>query len=1184
MRLFATVITLLVALTVQAQEGRFIKKPLAVLCDGVYTFADRDSLQFIANAPEFEKVYSVPMKPFFVVKNTKFGLINNSLKSVLPLDYDTIYFSNNYRISKKGDSFQLLGAINKMYSVIADRLIDDGDQGWIIVKGQKQGYFDRETGVLIQPKYEAIRKLDKVLFVMNNGRFGLLKSDGSPLFDPIYSEVVQYNDSVFRARLGNQHVYSTLSGPAFKVDVQTKVIFTKFGYNKRMEVKDTLLYQTSTGYLIGNGSFENYFPLAVNRIAVKQGDSIYLRDENLNPVLKLGYQDIILSKSRNFIVKKGFKYGLVNEKDSVLLDFNYTYVSDYDYSGYDGEKLLGYLLYSNGKVGFADHNCRVIISPNNDGLSAKGYGMFIVNNGGGFGMYNLEGEKIVNANYHYYSMMYPKLIRFELNKRFIYTTPKAVIASMKNRNYLGNDVLKSYLEKELKVYEFDSSGAIIDQYSYPRIPSVSVVRPPPKSKEEARKPMPNIRNRNHHTHLHMIRGKYGVFNRLKGTWNVPPVYDFVIGRHGLIFDSSFYQVDSLQLYSEFTVDIIPANVYSKTYHPSEITNDMNGANCGSMGRARLAQNGSWRGSKKYMKDNLTYLKGCSENKVIYYKGGKLIFTDRDPEQSATIFFDRFNGAYSLRPANAYSAERIIRGDKGIKPIGGNWFIYHEPYRSIDEQYFNGKYDQLRTDLFVGHKALFHNGPYIGHLNYSSSVLIPAIYLRLDETPSNNALEGERLVDRYNYINIHNEDALFDTLFNLKEYDGRTLIVTSKGQKGIVNKTLDTLVAPKYNKMKRLGINRFKVSKGSHNQLAIIDTTGQFITGAGYLNTELESGVIMSVKSDTMEFYNAAGMLFLRRMADYEFLQEKDGYFQFEYEDKIKYYNPLGALVYTHSIATRVKLFRAGFLEVKKKRGVRVYNLNIGRYVKGTSDKNAKQTATGQLILRNGKGHYIVSNTGERKKNGVKRLIPLENGLFFVKRKSGWFLMNEVGDTLVFVGSQEYEDFGEVMRITTVENDMVFYNVRDQRICTNQNYQLIQPIVNGHGWAYDLESRKKVLVNRDLELICDIQFDEVKFSNSELFAFRRDRLWGVANTKGEVLIEPKYWGIQPSGLKDWWRIQDFPRSGVVSSNNSTIIPFIYERVNWYDGYLFQVEKDGKIGYVKVMSRNTDVNKIIWPLQD
>lgn len=1183
MKYWFAVIAIATAFAVNGQvaNGRG-SRPLAVLLDGQYTFAYRDSLTPIRKAPKFQKVYNVPRTQFFVVRNRRFGVISTSFDTILPLVYDTIYYENRVRVSKRGNQFDFFnGSEEFRVSIQADSVKDDHERGWIVYLAGKQGYLTRDLKDHIAAQYDLLRRHKSVLYTMRGDRFGLVNLTGEEIFPPDYSEVIQYNDSVFRARMGNRHYYSNLAGNSFSVEVGTRVLFSKWGYHRRMTEEDTALYKGVTDLLVGDGKYENYYPLSKELIAVKKGDSAYLMDSAMMPVLRKGYHDIVISVTGNYIVKIDDHYGVVTPTDSILVPMSYSYISDIRYTGYNGESYTGYLLYLKGNEGIARADGSVILKPVQAGIRPTGFGNILVNHGKSFGMFNIDGEKVVNVTHKYWKQVYPKLIRFEASKRFTYATPKKIIASIKDRNYLGNDVLKSYRKNHLKIFEFDSVGGIADEYTYENISSVPVIEPPITEVKGKRPEQSSLKNTAVHYQLDMMTGQYGVYDRTYGKWKVFPCYDHIEGTVGMRFDSISYQIDGFKLYSEFAVDRVPVQA-GKGYVPTAFADDLSGG-CGSASAARIEKNGRWNGytSSWLNKGNVTFIKGCSERKTIYYTEGKLIFTDHRYEESADDFFDRFNEVHQLRPADQYSAEKILAGDMGIRPVGGNWRIYHDPFTDQD-QHFNGKRRWSKTDLFDGVGARFYRGPYQGVINYKGEVVVPPVFLEMNEDNRYGDFQGKRLVQRYNYINIRNKEMLLDTLFNLTDYDGFTLIMGSGNKKGLVNTNLDTLIKPGYHSLVRLSPNVFKAEINDKGAIRLVDSVGNTLTRKGFVSSPLSRGMTMTYKLDSMELYNELGVPVLLLVGGYEFQEEKDGFLRFEFEDNIKYYNQKGEEVYTHKIGERIKFLNGGFLQIKKNKGYKFFDLNAKKMIKGTSEKTARQTAAGQLVLRNSKGYYIVSE-GVRKKGQYQRLIPICQGLFFSRFDRDWYLMNDSGEQLMKVGLREYEEYGDVVQLYDEEGEKVFYNVKDERLCIDNGYQLFEPIRNGLGWAYDPQSRKKVIVDADLNKRCELDFDDVSLTESDDFAFRKGKFWGVANVQGEVLIEPEYWGMQKSRLNDWWRIQDFPREGVQGYGRSVRVPFIYDCVEWYDVQTYQVEKEGRIGYVSTSKYISGEPKVIWPLR-
>jgi hypothetical protein len=118
---------------------------------------------------DFDQIESLNADYFVVTKNGKKGLITILGKIVLPIEYDALIF-NSGKLS--------------------------------LLKGKKFGFFDLETGILINPTFEKnITPLnDRYLIAFQNAHFGLIDFTGKPVGNFEYDEIQSWSDSVIWAK------------------------------------------------------------------------------------------------------------------------------------------------------------------------------------------------------------------------------------------------------------------------------------------------------------------------------------------------------------------------------------------------------------------------------------------------------------------------------------------------------------------------------------------------------------------------------------------------------------------------------------------------------------------------------------------------------------------------------------------------------------------------------------------------------------------------------------------------------------------------------------------------------------------------------------------------------------------------------------------------------------------------
>ena len=144
---------------------------------------DCEKLEFVVR-PQFDEIGGAWRNGKIVKCNSKYGIVSNSGKLLLPCDYDEIADKDNHLVLR---------------------------QKWLF------GIFWNDTGELTPPQYNRIVKICKNesefgAIVEQNGKYGLVHPSGKELLSPIYDKIEDYHSCLKLYRNGKFGLYNTIAG------------------------------------------------------------------------------------------------------------------------------------------------------------------------------------------------------------------------------------------------------------------------------------------------------------------------------------------------------------------------------------------------------------------------------------------------------------------------------------------------------------------------------------------------------------------------------------------------------------------------------------------------------------------------------------------------------------------------------------------------------------------------------------------------------------------------------------------------------------------------------------------------------------------------------------------------------------------------------------------------------------
>ena len=334
-----------------------------------------------------------------VQKDGKYGLIDLTGKEILPCEYENITVvagvKNSIKIQKDGK----YGLATNEGTIVLETAYtdilnfgDDYKNGYIIINAEKkQGVVDYLGKQLLEPKYEKVEQIyGKDLFVVTetgkqklvnstgevqlesgydsikqilgyttqgvvfkkDNKYGVMDTNGETLVPAEYDDLKEVKDEVFIAKKADKYGIINI-----KNEVKVDFTYTMINYDSTADL--ILAENTDLKTSIINSNFEVKLQGIVSDINDEKGYfKIRIDDEYKYYNFKIEEKDVkdILTTNTLYMSKQDGKYGFVNAKGEVVVDYIYDDATEQNDAGYAAIK-------KDGKWGSIDINGNVVIEP-----------------------------------------------------------------------------------------------------------------------------------------------------------------------------------------------------------------------------------------------------------------------------------------------------------------------------------------------------------------------------------------------------------------------------------------------------------------------------------------------------------------------------------------------------------------------------------------------------------------------------------------------------------------------------------------------------------------------------------------------------------------------------------------------------------------------------------------------------
>lgn len=333
---------------------------LKVQKDGKWGLIDLDGKQILDIIYDNIETIKGIENSIIIEKDGSKGLVNNKgLKILEPIYSQIMSFGDDY---KKGyitiNSENKYGIVKSTGEVILDNKYDKieniySDKCFVVVESGKQKLIDITETIKLQDNFDEIKQIANsgIVFVQGN-KYGVMNFLGEIIIDANYEYLKEINTDIFVAKQNGKY-------GVIDINKEEKIpyIYKEIIFNKKAGIY--IAEDENYNSTLLNSNFENKAQGVLSEINIEDGYlKLRVEDEYKYYNFKFEEKDIksIFFKNKLFTSKKDGKYGFVDSKGNVVVDYIYDNATEPNKYGYAGIK-------KDGLWGAIDKDGNVIINP-----------------------------------------------------------------------------------------------------------------------------------------------------------------------------------------------------------------------------------------------------------------------------------------------------------------------------------------------------------------------------------------------------------------------------------------------------------------------------------------------------------------------------------------------------------------------------------------------------------------------------------------------------------------------------------------------------------------------------------------------------------------------------------------------------------------------------------------------------
>lgn len=257
-------------------------------------------------------------------ENDKYGVIGATKMKLLDNKYDNIeqvYLSDYYLVTENGERKVINSSGETILNSGFDQISSKTEDGFIYVSQGLYGEINTTGEVQIEPTYQDLKQVKKGVYIAkNNDRYGIIDNEGNTMI-PFDYTLITYNkdaklfiadDANYNTTIINENYESKITGILSEINTTKSYI--------RMRVDDEYKY-----YDLSCQEKTNIEVLEDNKLFLSKKDGKYgFVDKKGNVVVDYIYDDATEQNEYGFVaVKKDGKWGAIDKDGKVVVELIY---------------------------------------------------------------------------------------------------------------------------------------------------------------------------------------------------------------------------------------------------------------------------------------------------------------------------------------------------------------------------------------------------------------------------------------------------------------------------------------------------------------------------------------------------------------------------------------------------------------------------------------------------------------------------------------------------------------------------------------------------------------------------------------------------------------------------------------------------------------------------------------------
>ena len=333
---------------------------LKVQKDGKYGVIDLEGKE-LAN-PIYDEIKVLPNTKNVVVtvKEGKQGIVNNIGAVSVPNEYKEIVgalnekYENGFIVKAENDKY---GIVSANGSIILQTKYDEiknvyGNNMYVVKEEGKLKIVDEEKSYL-ENQFDDIKQINvNNVVAKKNGKYGIVTTLGETKVDYIYDDINYIYKENYIAKKGEKYGIINIEGQEKLPFNYTNIKYEEQGNfiiaqkeNMQAELLDNQINKKAEGIVSEVNTQKNY-------IKIREGEKY----KYYNFKLEEKQNTEILTSNTIYLSKKDGKYGYVDNKGIVVVDYIYDDATEQNKYGYAAVK-------KDGKWGSIDQKGKIIVEP-----------------------------------------------------------------------------------------------------------------------------------------------------------------------------------------------------------------------------------------------------------------------------------------------------------------------------------------------------------------------------------------------------------------------------------------------------------------------------------------------------------------------------------------------------------------------------------------------------------------------------------------------------------------------------------------------------------------------------------------------------------------------------------------------------------------------------------------------------